>query len=88
MTTHTLTVKGDRLYLHGAPLLRFYEAGDCDTIRWPLKSEEWVDHLERALYDEYQMSEELKEGDEIALPDGTIFGRCISFHFIRDRKEV
>ena len=89
---HTLINKDGTLYFpHGgytdnwnqergqpAMLIRRYDAGDCDTIPWPLKSdfhdeESLKIRLARALYDERECNSFFGIHDEILLPDGTPF---------------
>jgi hypothetical protein len=77
---HKLELTEDDAYLLcGDILLVVYPAGDCDVIRGDSPPEK----LHRALYDYYQCSDELKDGDEIALPDGTVFARCEGVHVVR-----
>ena len=92
MKTHRLLDKDGTLYFpHGghtdtayevesepALLLARYDAGDCDTIPWPLKSEFSTDEevkkrLARALYDERETNRFFGLHAKIELPDGTPF---------------
>lgn len=60
-------------------LLRRYDAGDCDTIPWPLRSEYASDaelrkRLASALYDERETNSTFGAAcGDVLLPDGTLF---------------
>lgn len=59
-------------------LLKMYDAGDCDTVPWPLVSEhatraELRKRLASALYDERETNSEFPSDASIELPDGTPF---------------
>jgi hypothetical protein len=59
-------------------LLCVYDAGDCDTIPWPLESahastEVLCHRLAAALYDERETNDHFGVDDTIELPDGTPF---------------
>lgn len=62
-------------------LLKFYAAGDCDTIPWPMVpgpySSSTVEGIEQllacALYDERESNPFFFSDAKIALPDGKIF---------------
>ena len=84
MAQHVLQDRHGDLYLGEEILIVMYPAGDCDTISWPFTEPRHATQLEKALYDLYQCTEELKEGDTVLLPDGTLFGHTESVHFIRD----
>lgn len=55
-----------------------YDAGDCDTISKPIQSNK----LHRALYDLYQTSDTLKDGDCFAI-DGVVTYKCEGIHVVR-----
>lgn len=69
-----LTEEDGDLYLNGQMLIMRYPEGDCDTVEWPKPEEkvaEWEKRLESALFDLREMG--FWEGDEVELPDGSIF---------------
>lgn len=51
-------------------LMRQYDEGDCDTIRWPMPN---IENMKAALFDAREMG--LLEGSEVLLPNG----KAISF---------
>ena len=57
-------------------LLVMYEAGDCDVAYGPAGAESL---LHRALYDLYQTSDDIKEGDQFLI-DGKVAFYTESFH--------
>jgi hypothetical protein len=59
-------------------LIRRYDAGDCDTIAWPLprakaKRERALTNLAYALFDERECNDLFPYDAVIELPDGTVF---------------
>lgn len=76
MTKHKLDNRNGTFYLHDQMLLVFYPEGDCDTVGPKTKKA----LLHRALYDAYQCSDVLKDGDTIALPSGKEIARCEGVH--------
>lgn len=56
-------------------LLVVYGAGDCDTVSEP------GELMHRALYDTYQTSEGLKDGDTFSL-DGKVVYACSGVHVV------
>jgi hypothetical protein len=52
----------------GPILLRIYDAGDCDTIRWPLRNKD-RENLKVALFDDRERGL-VKDGDRVLLPTG------------------
>jgi hypothetical protein len=59
-------------------LLHRYDAGDCDTIPWPMRSDfateaQLKERLASALYDERETNDFFGDGDSVELPDGTRF---------------
>ena len=54
----------------GVVLLRRYDGGDADTIRWPKPNEE---NLKSALFDAREMGLLPPFAEEVVLPDGTPF---------------
>lgn len=63
--------------LHGELLLHVYPAGDCDVVTY----ENARDLLCGALYDAYQCSDELHDGDEFYLRDELV-ARCEGVHVV------
>lgn len=62
-----------RTWMDGdAILVCVYDAGDCDTISWPLPATQ-RDRLRRALYDGRESGLLPPLIDEVTLPDGTEF---------------
>ena len=53
-------------------LLLTYDAGDCDTVPWPLPPT-LHSRLARALFDERECNDFFPSGAVIELPDGTPF---------------
>jgi hypothetical protein len=69
---------GDDLEEHPSILMRIYDAGDMDTVPWPLECqfstrEELEDRLASALYDERECNRFFPTDASIRLPDGTAF---------------
>jgi hypothetical protein len=59
-------------------LLRRYDAGDCDTIPWPLsrgaaKRAKQLKNLAHALFDERECNAFFSSDAVIELPDGSVF---------------
>lgn len=60
-------------------LIRRYDTGDYDTIRWPIKKRQKIERAEllkrlaRALYDERECNSFFPSDAVIELPDGTVF---------------
>lgn len=54
-----------------ALLLRLYDAGDCDTIRWPLRDRD-RENLKAALFDAREMGL-IPDVASVLLPDGVEF---------------
>lgn len=74
----TLSVHDGVLFLGAEILLCRYEAGDCDTIHWPLRRVEYegwtlddAANLRTALYDAYEMGQLTERS--VLLPDGQRF---------------
>jgi hypothetical protein len=80
MAQHLLLVdpEGD-ITLNGEMLLVRYPDGDCDVASVLLEG--WEEKLLRALYDEYQCSDVLKDGDRFVLL-GRIKFKCESYHVV------
>lgn len=78
MTVHKIEVKNGVYYLEGKLLICFYSGGDVDCIgpKSPKKN------LHSALYDHYQTSETMKDGDEIANSRGRVIARCEGVHVV------
>jgi len=86
-TTYNLIKKDGCYYVEGLKddfgfdasgdtlLLAIYEAGDCDTVRANGKT------MHRALYDLYQTSDELHDGDTFAI-NGEVAYRCDGVHVV------
>ena len=84
---HLIAIDGILYFPHGGcpdvptMLIKFYEAGDCDTIPWPLVPHPYtsatVESLERrlasALYDERETNVLFPIDAKISLPDGALF---------------
>lgn len=69
-------VRNDGVFnILGEPLIVFYDEGDVDVIG--PKSEDRYFH--RALYDLYQVSDDIKEGDFFTLDNHKI-AECVSVH--------
>ena len=50
-----------------------YDAGDCDTVPWPMKDPEYsMETLSKALYDSREVGL-IPYDDAVLLPDGTEF---------------
>lgn len=92
MKTWHITRKQGSMYLegHACPgweqdeypdtlLIKRYPAGDVDTI---CAEHPNMEHLHSALYDLYQGSKQIKEGDNFEL-DGKILFKTESFHVVR-----
>lgn len=81
MALHLLTIERGtgNVLLNDEMLIVRYPEGDCDVVSTKLPK--WEKKLERALYDEYQCSEVLKEGDEFMLR-GRVRFECVSFHVL------
>jgi hypothetical protein len=58
-------------------LLVRYPEGDCDQVS------HCNEKMHSALYDLYQTSDALKEGDAFAI-DGRVVFRCVSFHVVAE----
>lgn len=90
MTDYALAKIGDRYFVKGlrdedAPdtmLLVLYPEGDCDTV-----SEPGSKQMHRALYDLFQVSDTLKDGDCFTL-DGCPVYRCDGVHVLPIREDA
>lgn len=66
MALHLLIVQpGGDVTLNGEMLIVRYPAGDVDVVSTKLK--DWEQKLHSALYDLYQCSDDLADGDEFML---------------------
>lgn len=77
---HKLVSKNGHYHLCGEMLLIRYKAGDID-FAGPKTSKK---NLHRALYDFYQCSDVMKDGDEILNSRGRVIARCVSFHVVME----
>ena len=85
MTTWNLVKKDRSYYVEGLKdewcesndtmLIVRYDSGDCDTIQ------SIGENMHHALYDLYQTSDTLKDGDEFSI-DGTVVYRCQGIHVV------
>ena len=81
MTKHHLNIgAGGNVWLQDKILIVRYPEGDYDIVNRKMGG--FIDHLHRALYDEYQCSEVLKDGDEFILAGKVVF-RCESVHVVK-----
>lgn len=80
MAQHHLiaAARGD-IWLNDEMLIVRYPEGDCDVIN--RKMDGFSEHLHHALYDAYQCSDILKDGDEFVLAGKVVF-RCSGVHVI------
>lgn len=80
MTANYLHVgpNGD-IWLNDEMLIVMYPEGDCDVVN--KKMDGFKDHLHHALYDTYQCSEYLAEGDQFFLA-GKLIARCEGVHVV------
>lgn len=87
MALHLLLIDKDRnVRLNGALLIVRYPEGDVDVVNTKMKDLDR--NLHRALYDEYQCSEVLREGDEFAFRSRVRF-ECSGVHVLEcDRSLV
>ena len=74
-----LSVQDNRLYAGDNLLLCIYDAGDCDTIPWPLDPTDhywteakWNDALNSALFDAREMGY-IPDCESVELPNDTKF---------------
>ena len=82
MTTIQLQAKDGCLYYpetmkdwrgKSAPIIVcVYDAGDCDTISWPMKKGE-DKNLQRALFDDRESMDDFPLDAEVLLPNGVRF---------------
>lgn len=87
MALHLLTIERGtgNVLLNGEMLIVRYPEGDCDVVSTKLK--DWRDKLHRALYDEYQCSEVLRDGDQFML-QGRIRYECEGVHVTQCDKSL
>lgn len=71
--------RGGDIRLDGKLLIVRYPEGDYDVVNRKMK--DFWKRLEQALYDEYQVSDTLREGDEFVLA-GRIRFECVSVHVL------
>lgn len=80
MTIHKIEVKDGTYYLEDQIMLIFYRGGDVDTVGTKTSKK----NLHRALYDHYQCSETMKDGDQIANSHGRVIARCEGVHVVME----
>lgn len=77
---HELTTDRDgTVRLAGQLLIVRYPEGDCDVVTRDM--DEFWKSLHKALYDEYQCSDVLKDGDEFSY-GGKVAYRCEGVHVV------
>lgn len=79
---HDISNKDGFLYLGDMVLVVRHQDGDCDTIDAKNPN---MDHLVSALYDAYQVSDNIKYGDQFTL-NGEIIANCVDVHVIAKSK--
>lgn len=78
MAQHVITSDANgKLELDGDLLIHRYPEGDVDVV----SRDNAEQLLIPTLYDEYQMSDTIKDGDEFVL-DGKVIARCEGIHVI------
>ncbi len=80
MTIHKLVSKEGVYHLEDEMLIVRYPEGDIDTIG-PKSSKK---NLHRALYDHYQCSDVMEDGDQIANSRGRVIARCEGVHVVME----
>jgi len=76
---HVLDAPNGDCYLQDQMLIVRYDEGDCDVVNRHMEG--FMKHLHHALYDEYQCSDVMKDGDEICLY-GRVRFRCEGVHVV------
>ena len=74
-----LIEKGGDITLNGQMLIVRYPEGDVDVLNTKLKNLD--EKMRRCLYDEYQVSDVLKDGDEFAFR-GRVKFACEGIHVV------
>lgn len=75
---HAVTVRNNELWMGEFPIIVRHQEGDIDTISATKPN---MAHLISALYDLYQVSDVIKNGDVFSL-NGQIIARCVDVHVI------